>query len=161
MGVVTGHQGNRAVYTIVVLSLAWEVMATKTVPQEKDLQWLELHLVGPRVVLLYSDNSYSCIDLETLDREPLGRSNAGTKLKALQAEARSPLAVFPLGSAVKQGQLVSRRHLAMNILPEDRQVEQVLAGMFAFRDFGHVSQLGLVISHIQDGADHVEAFSAL
>ena len=120
--------------------------------------------MGPRVILLYSDNTYSCLDLETLEPEPEYR-NVGIILKALQVdaqvEARSPLAVFPLGSAVKQGQLVSRRTLAMNILPGDSQVEAVLAGMFAFRDFGDVSKLGLVISHIQDGADHVEAFSAL
>ena len=155
---VTGHQGNRAVYTIVFLNLEWEVVASKTVPPEKDLQWLELNLVGPRVLLLYSDNSYSCLDLETLD---LASKSAGVSLAAHQTEVRSPLPVFPLGSAVKQGQLVSRRTLAMNILPGDAQVEQVMAGMFAFRDFGHVSQLGLVISHVQEGADHVEAFSAL
>ena len=133
VGMVIGYHGNLRMIKVVVCNLAWEVVATRVVTQGKNLPLLELHLVGPRVILLYSDNSYSCLDLETLDREPDDRTTG----PSLQAGAPSPLPVFPLGSA------------------------RLPPGTSILRDFGHVSQLGFVIGQLQGGVDHVQGFSTI
>ena len=63
-----GPEG-RPVYIVLVFTLGWNLVGAMTVAEVKDLQQLDVFLVGPRLVLLYNDNSYSVVDLEILNRK--------------------------------------------------------------------------------------------
>jgi hypothetical protein len=138
VGVVTGHLGNRAVYTVVVFSLDWELVARVNIPTEKNLVKLKVHLLGPRVVAVYCDNSYSVLDLETLPTMP----------------SLTALPTFPLGSALKHGALVSQRSMALS---QRGTAEEV----YTMNAFSSVSAVNIVISHCRDGTEHVQCFSFL
>ena len=135
LGLVTGHLGNRATYTIVIFNLDWQLVASMTIPEEKDLQMLQVFLTGPRLVVLYNDNSYSVVDLETLDREHHG----------IHWDGRTPLRVFPfpLGSAYKEGTQVSERSIQYAHLIEGVSGNTI----YTNNHFDKVSEFNIVISH--------------
>jgi len=155
MGVVTGHLGNRATYTLVIFNLDWQLMASMTIPEEKDLQMLQVFHIGPRLVVLYNDNSYSVVDLETLDREHHG----------VHWDGRTPLRVFPfpLGSAYKEGTQVSERSIQYAHMIEGVSGKTI----YTNNHFDKVSEFNIVISHTKIDLEKgektrlVQAFSFL
>merc|ERR1719481_1052683 len=112
VGMVTGHLGNRAIYTIAIFDFDWKLVANFNIPPEKDLQNLELHLIGPRVIVLYNDNHYSVVDLEILDQKQQGIQPDVTGIQ------RGSVISFPLGSSQKKGRLVSQSLMEQNRDPE-------------------------------------------
>ena len=151
VGVVTGHVENRAIYTVVVLDFDWHLVASVNVPLDKDLGQLELFLRGPRLVLLYNDNSYSTLDLETL-----GKDNHG-----LHSDGSQPLTArpFPLGSAHKSGRMVSHSTMALSSRQESVAAYIQSVSAYTFRLHENLSQFNIVICHLDDGVERVDAFN--
>ena len=62
VGFLTSHHRKRPVYFVAVFTLDWQLVGSMTVPEEKNLvAQLDVDLVGPRLILLYNNNSYSWI----------------------------------------------------------------------------------------------------
>jgi len=151
VGLVTGHLGNRAVYTVAVFDLDWDLVASVNIPTEKDLQQLELHLLGPRVIVLYSDNHYSVVDLEILHQKQPGiqRYDEIQRDDGIQHDS---VISFPLGSSQKKGRLVSHSLMKQNRDP----------GTFTLRNFEHVSEFNIVINQTdREIGELIHSFSFL
>ena len=119
-----------------------------TVPEVKDLQQLDVFLVGPRLVLLYNDNSYSVVDLEILNRKHNDWSR--------DFEDPVKLPVFPLGSAQKHGTLVSQRTLYTQLRDSEKH-----EGVYTVNCVNSVSDINVVVSHINRGRRFIQSFSFL
>ena len=138
----------RTVYVVVVFTLDWQFAGSIVVPEEKDLQQLDLYLVGPRLVLLYNDNSYSVLDLETFSWDP-------NDWKTFAEPKR--LAVFPLGTAKKEGTIVSQRtlHSRMRGSADDQD------GVYTVNCVNSVSDVNIVVGHVNQGRRFIQSFSFL
>ena len=143
VGFLTSHYGKRPVYIVLVFTLDWNLVGSMTVPKEKDLVQLDVYLVGPRLVLHYNDNSYSVLDLETFQRNPIVGWN----------ESPSFLPVFPLGSAKKEGTLVSQRTLLHSALHQE--------GVYTVNCVKSVSDINMAVSHVNKGRRLIQSFSFL
>jgi len=133
-------------YSIRVVNFEGETVAFLDVPREKDKHQMKIHLVGPRLVILYSDNSYSLVDLEVETSRPRDDPNE-----------RELLEVLPLGSAHKEGTLVSHRSMitCKDYLEPDA---------YCIPYFTHVSQFNIVIAHsskLPVPTDYMHTFSFL
>ena len=144
--------GTRPIYLVLVFNLDWQLVGSMPVPEDKDLQQLDVYLVGPRLVLLYNDNSYSVVDLETLDRNEMD----GRELE-VGLWGGSNVEAFPLGSAKKEGTLVSQRTLQSQLRNSDEEE----AGVYTVNCVNSVSDTNIVVSHINHGKRFVQAFSFL
>ena len=153
VGLVTSlrksHLGTRPIYLVLVFTLDWHLVGSMPVPEDKDLQQLDVYLVGPRLVLLYNDNSYSVVDLETLNRNQIGWREFGDPVR---------LVPFPLGSAKKEGTLVSQRTLHSQLCNPDDYDQ---GGVYTVNCVNSVSDTNIVVSHINQGKRFVQSFSFL
>ena len=142
-----GPEG-RPVYIVLVFTLDWNLVGSMTVPEVKDLQQLDVFLVAPRLVLLYNDNSYSVVDLEILNRKHNDWSR--------DFEDPVKLPVFPLGSAKKHGTLVSQRTLYTQLRDSEQH-----EGVYTVNCVNSVSDINVVVSHINRGRRFIQSFSFL
>jgi len=153
VGLVTSLQksqlGTRPIYLVLVFTLDWQLVGSMPVPENKDLQQLDVYLVGPRLVLLYNDNSYSVVDLETLNRDETTWREFGDPVQRLVA--------FPLGSAKKEGTLVSQRTLHSQLCNSTEEQP----GVYTVNCVNRISDTNIVVSHINQGKRFVQAFSFL
>ena len=146
VSLLSSHYGKRPVYIVVVFTLDWKLVGSMPVPEDKDLAQLDVYLVGPKLVLLYNDNSYSVLDLETFQRNPIVGWN----------EFPSFLPSFPLGTAKKEGTLVSQRTLHTQLCNSAEQ-----AGVYTVNCVNSVSDINIVVSHINQGKRFIQSFSFL
>ena len=149
VGLLSSHHGKRPVYTVVVFNLHWHLVGSMTVPEEKDLAELDVYLVGPRLVLLYNDNSYSVLDLESFQRNPIVSWN----------KFPSSLPFFPLGTAKKEGSLVSQQTLQTHL--RNSSTGLCPEGFYTVNCFKSVSDINIVVSHINKGRRFIQSFSFL
>ena len=145
VGLLSSHHGKRPVYIIVVFNLDWHLIGSMTVPEEKDLSQLNVYLVGPRLVLLYNDNSYSVLDLKVFQRNPIVGWN----------KFPSFLPSFPLGTAKKEGTLVSQRTLQTHLRNSSSE------GFDTVSSVKSVSDINIVLSHIDNRRRLIQSFSFL
>ena len=150
VGLLTTHHRKRPNYIVAVFTLDWHLVGSMTVPEEKDLAQLDVYLVGPRLVLLYNDNSYSVLDLETFQRNPKVGWNGSPSF----------LPVFPLGTAKKEGTLVSQTTLLSTYL-RNRSSALHKEGFYTVNCFKSVSDLNIVVSHVNKGRRMIQSFSFL
>ena len=149
VGLLSSHHGKRPVYIVVVFNLDWHLVGSMTVPEEKDLAELYVYLVGPRVVLLYNDNSYSVLDLESFQRNPIVSWN----------KFPSFLPFFPLGTAKKEGSLVSQQTLQTHL--RNSSTGLYPEGFYTVNCVKSVSDINIVVSHVNKGRRLIQSFSFL